>query len=574
MIASRPVLALGRHAETEATGTGASPGARFMFASLEAALQRDFTIVRLPPYYYRADARQALRIAIEMLAEVDACLFGLPTAPFDLDPFFLVRDRLNKRTPFVYMPLGEFPRGAWYYRHIHRRLREQDLVLFSCRADRAIHDALVASIPAQLAVVPWGIQVERFHTTAEQRAVTRRHLGLAEDEVVFVYHGRITAEKNVHALIALFRRLLRYYPGARLWIIGSVEDAEDDVLSAPSKRRADTSLSALLRGMLADELQANRAKFWGPLASAAVPRLLGAADVAVNLTVNGDESFGYGVVEAMAAGLPVIGTDWGGLKDTIEDGVTGVRVPTTITPIGVAIDHYHAFASARRLIDCREQRLAMGAAGRARARSEFSIDRFAASVTEHVMARLRSSVTDDESRPVWTALGRRFASVYSVRSDTPVGVVPRPVPASCTLFADHPLMRDVVRPYATGVRSSKVDRRGLFFLATEQLHVRGDTVRSRDPRYVFVYRLTNAVDRAVIAVLRTHAFCDRQTLATQLKRRFDDASIRAALRRLISAGIVVQSKNRDTWDRQASNVAGRQGDVGESSVNRFASGHR
>ena len=44
------------------------------------------------------------------------------------------------------------------------------------------------------------------------------------------------------------------------------------------------------------------------------------ADVAINLTLHHDENFGLAQVEAMACGLPVVGSLWGGLKDTIRDG--------------------------------------------------------------------------------------------------------------------------------------------------------------------------------------------------------------------------------------------------------------
>lgn len=46
------------------------------------------------------------------------------------------------------------------------------------------------------------------------------------------------------------------------------------------------------------------------------------ADIGINLTTLISENFGYTPVEMQACGLPVIGTDWGGLKDTIVDNVT------------------------------------------------------------------------------------------------------------------------------------------------------------------------------------------------------------------------------------------------------------
>ena len=44
------------------------------------------------------------------------------------------------------------------------------------------------------------------------------------------------------------------------------------------------------------------------------------------------ETFGITPIEAMAAGLPVIVSDWNGYKDTVRDGVDGFRIPTWMPP--------------------------------------------------------------------------------------------------------------------------------------------------------------------------------------------------------------------------------------------------
>jgi len=62
------------------------------------------------------------------------------------------------------------------------------------------------------------------------------------------------------------------------------------------------------------------------------------ADVFVSLADNIQETFGLTPVEAMAAGLPVIVSDWNGYKDTVRDGVDGLRIPTLLPPAGVGAD--------------------------------------------------------------------------------------------------------------------------------------------------------------------------------------------------------------------------------------------
>jgi hypothetical protein len=55
-----------------------------------------------------------------------------------------------------------------------------------------------------------------------------------------------------------------------------------------------------------------------------------AADLAVTLADNLQETFGLVVVEAMACGLPVVASDWDGYRDLVDPGVTGLLVPTTM----------------------------------------------------------------------------------------------------------------------------------------------------------------------------------------------------------------------------------------------------
>ena len=109
---------------------------------------------------------------------------------------------------------------------------------------------------------------------------------------------------------------------------------------------------------------------------------------------NIQETFGLTPVEAMAAGLPCVVSDWNGYRDTVIDGETGFRIPTVTVPPGGGIDIADRYAAGRdtydriigiaslatavdvdacaeaiaRLANDRELRAHQGATGRARAR--------------------------------------------------------------------------------------------------------------------------------------------------------------------------------------------------------------
>jgi hypothetical protein len=63
-----------------------------------------------------------------------------------------------------------------------------------------------------------------------------------------------------------------------------------------------------------------------------------AADVFTSLSDNIQETFGLAPIEAMAAALPCVVSDWDGYRDTVRDGVDGFRIPTLAAPAGAGAD--------------------------------------------------------------------------------------------------------------------------------------------------------------------------------------------------------------------------------------------
>lgn len=107
-----------------------------------------------------------------------------------------------------------------------------------------------------------------------------------------------------------------------------------------------------------------------------VESLLADADVFV-LASYAVENLPFAVLEAMAAGLPVVATDVGALAELVVDGVTGALVPPrSATALGAALTDLLADPS---------RAAALGLAGRARLQAEFSFDEFVARVEEEVL---------------------------------------------------------------------------------------------------------------------------------------------------------------------------------------------
>lgn len=117
---------------------------------------------------------------------------------------------------------------------------------------------------------------------------------------------RLDRQKGFPVMVEAFRILAGGRPDLRL-IVGG-DGADRDAV-----------------GALPDEIR-SRVTMLGRVAHDDVPALLAGADVAV-AAATGQESFGYSVVEAMAAGVPVVATDIEGYRQVANDGVEGLLVP-------------------------------------------------------------------------------------------------------------------------------------------------------------------------------------------------------------------------------------------------------
>ncbi|MBK1632663.1 glycosyl transferase group 1 [Thiohalocapsa halophila] len=191
-------------------------------------------------------------------------------------------------------------------------------------------------------IVPLGVDLDMF-SPARRSLEWRRGHGITDHDLLLMYCGRLDNEKDVMLLADAFTRLVladdcaspKRPPGSppsrcHLMMLG------DGPLHDQLARRAEQIPRLHLPGYEAD-----RARHATALAS---------ADIYV--TAGPHETFGLAVVEAQAAGLPVVGVDAGALRERVVSG-TG-----RLGPVGDA----EAFAANIRAVAA--ERKAMGAAAR------------------------------------------------------------------------------------------------------------------------------------------------------------------------------------------------------------------
>ena len=177
--------------------------------------------------------------------------------------------------------------------------------------------------------------------------------------------GRLTQWKGQHVFIEAARQLIDRGLKVQFLIAGAALFKEQEY---------EQSLHELVKKLnLGDHV-----KFLGHVN--AVHSLLDSVDILVHASIS-PEPFGQVVIEAMAAGLPVIATDGGGVRETVRHGETGLLVP---------MNHSVAMANAiEYLIENPDIRNVFGENGRERVRTHFT-SVIMASKVQRIYLQLRS----------------------------------------------------------------------------------------------------------------------------------------------------------------------------------------
>jgi glycosyltransferase involved in cell wall biosynthesis len=209
-------------------------------------------------------------------------------------------------------------------------------------------------------VIPNGIVLPDNPGPAE-RARARAALGATTGDVVVGVVGRLSPQKAHHVLFEAVATCLRDVPSLRLAVIGDGE----------------------LRSQLQDRAQqlgiGHRTTFLGTRRD--VPELLPGLDVSCLSSVH--EGVPIALMEAMAAGVPIVASDCGAVRDIVEDGEQGFLIP--VGDAGRFADRLRLLAGDPDL------RARLGKAARARAEHDFGIEQTARSYEELLTELVRSS---------------------------------------------------------------------------------------------------------------------------------------------------------------------------------------
>jgi L-malate glycosyltransferase len=189
----------------------------------------------------------------------------------------------------------------WLDQHV---VRNFDRITAHCEATR---EATLARgiAPERVQTLICGFET---HPVALERAVRqqrREDLGAAQDEVVLLNVARFYPEKAHGFLLRCFARIRASAPRTKLWIAG-IGPLEQEIRAQASALGLDDCVRFL--GFVTE-----------------LPELLALADIQVHPAEI--EGVPLAVCEGMAAGLPIVASEVGGLPEVIQNGQRGLLVP-------------------------------------------------------------------------------------------------------------------------------------------------------------------------------------------------------------------------------------------------------
>jgi len=185
----------------------------------------------------------------------------------------------------------------------------------------------------QRVTIPLGVNADDFATSAEHRAAWRVRLDIPADAAVALYVGRFNVREKMNpALMALaLEQAAQRAKTPIYWVTSGWSESDDDT---EAYHKAVRALCPSVHYRAVDGRPPDvRFSIWS------------VADFFISFSDNIQETFGLTPVEAMAAGLPCVVTDWDGYRDTVRHAEDGFRIPTVAPAPGEGFDLAYRHAS-------------------------------------------------------------------------------------------------------------------------------------------------------------------------------------------------------------------------------------
>ncbi|WP_081493036.1 glycosyltransferase family 4 protein [Bradyrhizobium yuanmingense] len=228
-------------------------------------------------------------------------------------------------------------------------IRQMDAII-------ATSDISASFLKVTATVIPHGVDTD-VYAPPQDRAAAFAESGLPGRYAIGWFFGRVRAQKGTDLFVDAMCRLLPRYPDFTAVIVGQVTAEQTPFANDLKKRIEAANLQS--RIVITGELPIEAVQCW-------YQRLT------IYAFTSRNEGFGLTLIEAMAAGSALVAARAGAAELVVEDGVTGVLIPTgDADALAAALEPLMRDVAAA---------TAMGERGRARVLEKFSLDAEAARI--------------------------------------------------------------------------------------------------------------------------------------------------------------------------------------------------
>lgn len=197
------------------------------------------------------------------------------------------------------------------YKTIERRLARKSsgiIAISALQKKELVQDHKICT-DKKTTIIPLGFDLNRFHDDlAFKRATTRKEFNIKEDEVAIAIVGRLAPIKNHGLFLDVIENISRRTPKKlAVFIVGDGSEA-DFIKNRIKLMKLGPTIRIEMTSWIKDIGTFN-------------------AGMDIMCLTSNNEGTPVSLIEAQAANIPVISTDVGGVRDVIDDGVTGFVVP-------------------------------------------------------------------------------------------------------------------------------------------------------------------------------------------------------------------------------------------------------
>ena len=187
----------------------------------------------------------------------------------------------------------------------------------------------------KLPIIPLGVHLNDFEFSENQKIEIRDKFGINKNDICLTFVGRLSFHAKAHyfPMYKALQEVSRELDKNRTIHLVQVGWFANNFIEKQYKEDAKL-ISPDIKCHFVDGLDQNQKNL-----------ILSASDIFISLTDNYQETFGLTPIEAMAAGVPALVTDWNGYKDTVRDNIDGFTVPTIALKSGSSIDLLYQYYS-------------------------------------------------------------------------------------------------------------------------------------------------------------------------------------------------------------------------------------